>query len=220
MLIKMNVRVGLAAALTAAVLPGAAASAPASKQAPTARHTQVSQLAFRRAMDRLWEEHVAWTRLAIVSFAAGLPNLPATEARLLRNQTDIGDAIKPYYGAAAGTQLTELLKTHILEAVAVLKAAKAGNATQLATASKAWSANARQIAAFLSRANPRNWPLAATTAMMSGHLALTTKEAVDQLDGRWAASIADYDNVEAEILMMSDTLSSGIIKQFPERFAA
>ena len=42
---------------------------------------------------------------------------------------------------------------------------------------------------------------------------------VDELNGRWAASVADYDKVEAEILMMSQTLSDGIIKQFPNRFA-
>jgi hypothetical protein len=55
--------------------------------------------------------------------------------------------------------------------------------------------------------------------MMDDHLNLTTKEAVDELSGRWAASVADYDKVEAEILMMSHALSDGIIKQFPNRFA-
>ena len=76
-------------------------------------------------MRKLWEDHVTWTRLAIVSFAAGLPDLQATEDRLLRNQTDIGNAIKPYYGQAAGNRLTALLREHILGAVALLQAAKA-----------------------------------------------------------------------------------------------
>ncbi len=204
--------------LIAAVLATAALALPASSTATPNRST-VSATQFRQGMDKLWEQHVAWTRLAIVSFAAGLPNLPATEARLLRNQTDIGNAIKPYYGAAAGTKLTALLKTHILQAVTVLKAAKAGNKTQLNAALKAWSGNAHQIAAFLSHANPTAWPLHATTMMMDDHHKLTTKEAVDELNGRWAASVADYDKVEAEILMMTHALSDGIIKQFPDRFA-
>ena len=204
--------------LVAAVLATAALALPASAAATPTRST-VSATQFRLGMDKLWEEHVAWTRLAIVGFAAGLPNLPATEARLLRNQTDIGNAIKPYYGAAAGRQLTALLKTHIVQAVTVLKAAKAGNKPQLNAALKAWHANAHQIAGFLSHANPTAWPLHATTMMMDDHLELTTKEAVDELTGRWAASVADYDKVEGEILMMSHTLSDGIIKQFPDRFA-
>jgi hypothetical protein len=78
------------------------------------------QAAFHDAMRKLWEDHVTWTRLAIVSFAAGLPDLEATESRLLRNQTDIGNAMKPYYGQAAGNRLTALLREHILGAVTLL----------------------------------------------------------------------------------------------------
>ena len=175
--------------------------------------------ALTQAMDKLWEQHVAWTRMAIVSFAADLPNLKATETRLLRNQVDIGNAIKPYYGAAAGNKLTSLLKTHILQAVAVLSAAKANNKAQLDAALKAWYGNAHQIAAFLSKANPSHWPLAATTSMMNTHLKLTTQEAVDELTGKWAASAAAYDKIENEILMMANTLASGIAQQFPARFS-
>jgi len=53
---------------------------------------------------------------------------------------------------------------------------------------RAGGAARHEIAAFLSKANPQSWPLAATTSMMNGHLALTTKEAVDELRGRWTAS--------------------------------
>jgi hypothetical protein len=173
---------------------------------------------FSFAMDKLWEDHITWTRMVIVDFAAGLPDLPTAEARLLRNQADIGNAIKPYYGAAAGNQLTKLLRTHILEAVPVLQAAKAGDATNLSYALATWEANARQIAAFLTKANPRAWPLAMTTSMMKEHLALTTKEAAARLNGNWAADVAAYDQVHAEILQMSHMLSSGIIRQFPNRF--
>jgi hypothetical protein len=208
------VRALAAIGATLALAAGAATAAPAAPARSTVSATQ-----FRLNMDRLWEQHVAWTRLAIVGFAAGLPDLPATETRLLRNQVDIGNAIKPYYGAAAASKLTALLRTHILQAVTVLKAAKAGNKPQLHAALKAWHANAHEIAAFLAKANPRSWPLKATTSMMNDHLGLTTKEAVDELTGRWSAAVADYDAVEEEILMMSHTLSDGIIAQFPGRFA-
>jgi hypothetical protein len=175
-------------------------------------------VAFRSAMDKLWEDHITWTRMVIVDFAAGLPDLQTAEARLLRNQADIGNAIKPYYGRAAGKKLTRLLRTHILEAVPVLQAAKAGDNTKLRQALADWYANAREIAAFLTKANPRNWSLRMTNTMMKQHLALTTKEAVARLQGNWAADVAAYDQVHAEILEMSAMLSSGIIRQFPHRF--
>jgi hypothetical protein len=202
----------------AAVVLVAALSLPLGAQAAQPVYSGKA-LAFREAMNKLWEDHVTWTRMVIVSFAAGSPDLKAAETRLLRNQADIGDAIKPYYGAAAGNELTQLLRTHILEAVPVLTAAKAGEKTKLAAALAAWHANARRIAAFLSNANPKSWPLAGMAAMMNRHLALTTDEAVARLQHRWAADVAAYDKVHAEILQMADMLSSGIIAQFPSRFA-
>jgi hypothetical protein len=169
-------------------------------------------------MDKLWEDHIVWTRMVIVDFAAGLPDLQTAEARLLRNQADIGNAIKPYYGRTAGKQLTKLLRTHILEAIPVLQAAKAGDKAKLNQALGDWYANAHQIAVFLSKANPRSWPLRMTSSMMKRHLALTTKEAVARLQGNWSADVAAYDRVHAEILEMSHMLSTGIIRQFPHRF--
>jgi len=177
------------------------------------------QLAFRNQMRVLWEQHVAWTRLAIVSFGGGLPDLPATEQRLLRNQADIGDAVKPFYGRAAGDRLTGLLRRHILIAVDILADVKAGHHQALAADLKRWYANADQIAAFLHRANPHNWPARAMRQMMHRHLKLTTDEAVAELGGHYAASVAAYDRVEHEILGMADMLSTGIIAQFPERFS-
>lgn len=219
MIARSRTAAALAAAAFVLVLSLAAGQVTTARAGSAAPSTSAKAQAFSASMAKLWEDHIMWTRMVIVDFAAGLPDLKTAEARLLRNQVDIGNAIKPFYGAAAGTKLTALLKTHILQAVTVLKAAKAGDKPQLNAALKAWYANADQIAAFLSHANAQHWPLAATKMMMKNHLDLTTKEAVDELGGHWAASVADYDKVENEILMMSHTLAQGIIDQFPTRFA-
>jgi hypothetical protein len=170
-------------------------------------------------MRRLWEEHVMWTRLAIISLEGATPDTNATVARLLRNQVDLGNAIKPYYGAAAGNELTRELKSHILIAADVIAAAKAGDKEKLASAQARWVKNANQIAAFLHRANPSHWPLAVLTDEMHMHLKLTTDEAVAHLQGKWNADVADYDRVEQHILHMSDLLADGIVAQFPSRFS-
>jgi hypothetical protein len=176
------------------------------------------QLAFHDAMRKLWEDHITWTRLAIVDIAAGAPSTNATVARLLKNQSDIGNAVAPYYGKAAGAKLTSLLREHILIAADVLTAAKTANQAGLATAQQRWTANANEIAALLHSANPKQWSLKMLRAMMLTHLELTTREAVAWLSGDWTGSIAAYENVHGEILAMSDMLSSGIEKQFPRRF--
>jgi len=169
-------------------------------------------------MRKLWEDHITWTRLYIVSVAAGLPDKDATAQRLIQNQVDIGNAIKPYYGDAAGTKLTELLKEHILGAADLLAAAKAGNQAEVATQKARWSKNADDIAVFLSGANPKNWPEATMKAEMKMHLDLTLKEALDRFGGKYADDIKDYDDVHAHILKLADTLTNGITAQFPDKF--
>ena len=176
------------------------------------------EVALRQDMRALWEEHIVWTRQVIVDFAAGLPSLTTSEARLLRNQTDIGNAIAPFYGEAAGTHLTGLLREHILIAVDVLTAAKAGDTAGLTRAQARWTRNADQIADFLSSANPTAWPRAEMRGMMRHHLKLTTDEAVARLTGDWSADVRAYGKIQTQILDMADMLSAGIISQFPQRF--
>jgi len=171
----------------------------------------------RLAMRTLWEDHITYTRNFIISALAGLPDQPAVTQRLLRNQDDIGDAIKPYYGGDAGERLSALLRDHILIAADVVGAAKAGNATQLAAKQSLWSTNGRDIAAFLSGANP-NWSRADLESMLQRHLDLTTGEVVGRLGGDWAGDIRAYDDGHAHMLMFADALTAGIVRQFPARF--
>ena len=174
--------------------------------------------AFHDAMRKLWEDHITWTRLVIVSLANDLPDSGPTVQRLLQNQDDIGDAIKPFYGDAAGEQLSALLRDHITIAAEILQAAKNNDTTALNDAIARWYANADDIAVFLNSANPENWPLDEMKAMMREHLDLTLQEAVAYLHGDHAGSIAAYDQIHLQALHMADMLSDGILKQFPNKF--
>ena len=208
--------------LTAALVVILAASSTPSAEAAVAHGAVGARVAFHDAMRKLWEDHITWTRQFIVSAATESGNLadigPTTD-RLLANQADIGNALKPFYGEAAGNEVTALLREHILTAARLIAAAKAGDAAAVEAASTAWSANAHDIAVALHGLNPGQWPLADLDAMMKDHLDLTLKEAVARLQGRYADDIAAYDQVHAEILAMADMLSDGIIAQFPARFA-
>jgi hypothetical protein len=197
-----------------------AAALLASTPALAADAAPIDRDAFAADMRELWEEHVSWTRLYLVSATAGLPDKEATAQRLLENQADLGDAIKPFYGDAAGTKLTALLRDHILVAAELIDAAKAGDEAKQDDATKRWYANADEIAAFLSGANPRNWPPAEMKSMMRGHLDLTTEEVVAHLGKDWTKSIASYDKAREQILHMADALSSGIAAQHPAKFKA
>ena len=175
------------------------------------------ELALRQDMRKLWEDHVTWTRLAVISLTTDAPDTQATVGRLLQNQTDIGNAIKPFYGKKTGTQLTALLKEHIAIAADLIAAARKGDTAATSSEQKRWQANADAIAAFLSSANPA-WKPAATKAMMRSHLRLTTNEVVARLTKDWAADVRAYDRIHIQILHMADMLSDGLVAQFPARF--
>jgi hypothetical protein len=217
----------LLGALALVTVRNASGGAGKASEHPAAAHVPISAsaLAFHDAMRKLWEDHITYTRNVIISFElnepdadAVLPDLNTVVDRLLQNQVDIGNAIKPYYGAAAGDQLTSLLKEHITGAAKVLSALKTNDQAALQTALQAWYANAHDIAVFLSGANPDNWPLAEMDQMMKDHLDATTAEAVARHEANWSGDVAAYDKVHAQALTMADMLSSGIIAQFPATF--
>lgn len=210
--------------LSALFLVGCATSTydaePVAQQQPgmhSAGAADDSRTALTKAMRDLWADHVVWTRAYIIAATSDQPEAQAVANRLLANQEHIGQAIVPYYGQAAGTKLTALLKDHILIAVDVVAAAKANDQAKLKAADQRWHANAADIATFLSGANP-NWPRADVLSMMNEHLALTTHEAVARLKKDWPDDIATFDKIFDQAMMMADTLSGGIVKQFPDRF--
>jgi hypothetical protein len=100
----------------------------------------------------------------------------------------------------------------------MLQAAKAGDSAAFTSVKAAWYRNADDIADFLAAANPRSWPQAVMRAAMTAHLDQTLAEAAHELNGQYAASVADYDEIHHHILVMADLLSAGIIRAFPQRF--
>lgn len=170
------------------------------------------------AMRRLWADHVIWTRQYVVGAIGNTADLGAATTRLLKNQEDIGGAIVPFYGAEAGQALTELLKQHILIAVDLVEAAKAGDDVRFAAEDAKWTRNAEEIGGLLSGANP-NWSASDVADLLSLHLSLTKQEAVARLQQDWAEDIEVFDQIFTEILTLADVLSDGIVKQFPDRFA-
>jgi hypothetical protein len=209
---------GLVAAGTTKTTAAATVPHHATQAAVADNSNVANQYAFRAAMRELWEDHVVWTRQVIIAVIAGSPDTDAALTRLLRNQADIGNAIRPFYGDAAGDQLTTLLREHIVIAGTLLTTAKSGDATAFAAAKAAWYRNGDDIARFLAAANP-HWALADMQAAMNGHLDTTLAEAVARLTADWDADVVAYDAVHQHILHMADALSDGIIAQFPSAFA-
>lgn len=176
-----------------------------------------SEVDLTNALRMLWEQHIAWTRMSIISMIAGLPDVELVTNRLLRNPIDFEKALKLFYGDKIASNFRDLLKAHLVIAAELVKAAKVGNKEVAANAEKRWYANAGEIATFLGRINPYrsqdDWK-----AMLHEHLALTKSEAVDILTGNYEEGIKVYDEIEKQALKMADVMVKGIVKQFSEKF--
>ena len=175
-------------------------------------------VSLKLALRRLWADHVIWTREYVVAAVAGTPDAGAAAGRLLKNQEDIGNAVVPVYGAAAGKALTDLLKQHIMIAVDLIAAAKSGDNAKFEENDRKWTSNAMEIASLLSGANPQNWSKADVTDLLMQHLNLTKNEVVARLHSDWDADVAAFDQIFTEILTVADVLADGVTKQFPEKF--
>ena len=177
-----------------------------------------SAVDLRMNMRKLWEDHITWTRCYIVSALADLEDTGPVAERLLKNQDDIGNAIKQYYGDDAGNKLAALLRDHILIAAGIVKAAKTNSKEDYDRGQKNWYANADDISSFLSSANP-NWPKKVLQDMLYKHLEYTTTEVASRLKKDWAADIDAYDKGHLHMLMFSDAVTDGIVKQFRKKFS-
>jgi hypothetical protein len=215
--LTIAVAVGICLALQTATVPAAASIQPPGATKGASASGSAAAVALKQDMRKLWTDHVVWTRTYIIAAVGDQPDAQAAANRLMKNQEDIGNAVGKVYGAPAGQQLTTLLKEHIAIAVDLIKAAKAGDKAGQQSADAKWQQNGVAIADFLSKANP-HWPRATLVDLMKGHLSTTTNEVVARLNKKWDEDVRAFDEVYRHILMMSDALSDGIVKQFPDKF--
>lgn len=170
------------------------------------------------AMKELWNAHMYWTLITVDAFFNDPKGLSAKLNRLLQNQREIGNAIVPFYGQAAGDQLAALLTEHIELAVPVLKAAQENNTADLEVAVKEWYRNAKDIGAFLAQANPKNWTAAETQGALEMHITHTIAYSVSILKGDYSQSFGGFEEALGHMVFLGDYLTEGIVKQFPQMF--
>lgn len=162
----------------------------------------------------LWEQHITWTRLAVIALIHDLQERDLVLQRLLRNPQDFADAFRTFYGDEVAQNIETLLTAHLTIAAELVQAAKAGDTEAAADAERRWYANANQIAEYLGSINP-NWSTEDWNAMLNEHLELLQTNIMDMLEQNYEASINAYDDIEAQALEMADMMAEGIAKQFP-----
>lgn len=178
-----------------------------------AQPEQLSILDINNEFQRLWFEHIIWTKIVITSMANNSNDTQIVTARLLKNPDDFKDLFTYFYGPEVGTKFGNLLKEHLIIAADLVNAAKRNDTNAMAMIERKWYQNADDIAKLLSSINP-NWTENEIKQMMYAHLNLVKQEAVAILTNNYAEMISIFDKMEEQALNMSDMFFEGIVKQF------
>ncbi len=183
---------------------------------PQTTDDQISAVEFHDQWRFLWEDHVWYTREAIIDILTESPSTNATIDRLIRVANDTRDMMRPFYGDQVDDFYTQLVGHFTIAAQIVAGARDGANVTGLINA---WFDNARNMTVLMNRMNPEFWGISEVNAMWNEHLNLTIQEALQYLMGQYAESIATFDLIEAQGVAMGDMFSNGIMNQFPDRFS-
>jgi hypothetical protein len=173
-----------------------------------------SQVELRDDLRELWTAQATWTRHVIVSATAALPDAEVARGRLLANQDEIGDALRPFYGDAVADRLTVLLREQVTLTLAMIAAERSGDQQSLSRTSAAWYASADGLARFLADTGA-GWDEDALRSMMREHLDQTLVEANARIAQEWELEAATYDGIMLHAREIADALAAGLERELP-----
>jgi hypothetical protein len=172
----------------------------------------------KAALRDLWVGHIFWVRgVVFATIAENGSAASAAEQATVANAKEIAGAIAPFYGQAASDQLFSLLAGHYGAIKEYLDAAVKQDSSGGATATDHLTANAQEIAAFLSGANP-NLPEDALEELLMAHGGHHLQQIQEVQAGQFDKEAATWSAMKGHIYVIADALTDALAKQFPEKF--
>jgi len=141
----------------------------------------------------------------------------AAEQQAVANAQAIAGAIEPFYGAAAKERMFKLLAGHYGAVKAYLIATAAGDAAGQSTATQSLTANAEEIAVFLSKANP-NLPKEAVNGLLLAHGGHHIQQIQELKDRNYEAEAKTWQDMKAHMYQIADAMTDALAKQFAKKF--
>jgi hypothetical protein len=211
-----SLAIGLAALTLFSLSLASPPAVSANDAAAAANPAEVA--ATQAALRDLWLGHIFWVRE--VSRAVADKNSAATalaEQQAVANAKAIAGSIEPFYGKPATEQLFKLLAGHYT-AIKSHATANAGRSTADAKrAVDALTANANEIAVFLSGANP-NLPEATLKQLLAAHGGHHVQQNQQLAAKDYAGEARTWEAMKTHIYTIADALGGALAKQFPAKF--
>lgn len=172
----------------------------------------------KAAMRDLWLGHILGIRnVAVATIDHNNAAREVAEKGVVTNAQQIAGSIEPFYGKAASDKLFTLLAGHYAGIREALDATAAGNSAQQEAAVKAVTANAGEIASFLSGANPY-LPKETVMGLLTAHAAHHMQEFQQLKAGEYAQEADTWKGMKQHIYVVADALTGALAQQFPNKF--
>lgn len=153
------------------------------------------------AAQKLWMDHMFYTREYLIRYINKLPAVDETAARLLRNQDDLARAFNQVYPGSY-EPVKKLLTEHIIIATKLVESI-VNKTGQDATYSAQWKQNATDIANAIAGLNPR-YNKKTLDDMMQMHLKTTSDELGQLIAGK--SGIPEFDAAVNHMLQFNNYL--------------
>jgi hypothetical protein len=206
--------------LLAALLAGIPLTVAAQDSAAHAEHTAVSGQTAEvgAALRDLWVGHIFWVRNVVVAtLAENEAAAAAAEERVVANAQAIAGAIEPFYGSEAKEALFGLLAGHYGAIKDYLGATVAGDSSAQNAAIETLTANAEEIAVFLSDANP-NLPKDDVFSLLAAHGAHHITQIEELAAGDYQSEAETWEQMKSHMYVVADALTQALAAQFADQF--
>lgn len=162
----------------------------------------IDHIDLKSTLRKLFTDHGVYTAFVLKSIIDDV-SPDVFLKRLLVNQKDIGDELKPLIGNTKGNLITKLLTEHIKLAGECIKAA-AKHDKQIQKKLNMLFKNSDQVAAALSSINPQKLPYDITQEMFEIHNNFVVDMAMARVAKDYKKEQILYDAYYNELLDMSD----------------
>ncbi len=215
---SLQLALAIAIALFFVAMP-TVASAHAATATPMAHDMAATPAPSKLAqtLRTLWLGHVEAVRAYVVA-AHGHDAVKSKAAadHVVANAKQIAAAVGSFYGKPAGERMLALLAGHWGAVKAYADASFAHDDAGRTQAMADLNANAKDIADFLSGANP-NLPQATLFSLLATHGAHHIAQVQEIEAGDAAGEAKTWTAMRAHMVVLADALAGGIAKQFPDK---
>jgi hypothetical protein len=167
----------------------------------------------------LWVGHIFWVRAVSIAMIEKRDDAAkVAEQQAVTNARSIAATIEPFYGAAAKDTFFKLLAGHYGAVKAYLMATVANDAAKQGTATQSLTANAEEIASFLSKANP-HLPKDTVNNLLLAHGGHHIQQIQELKDRKYEAEAHTWEEMKNQIYQIADATADALAKQFSEKFS-